>query len=74
MKIVIGITQEPQQILDTLSEAEKVTLTEIGPFVSKIEAANWLDFLKSQIGEFEEILAENQTGNEAIWYGFTFEK
>lgn len=76
MKIYIGITQEPKKIeeLLTLHNGATRSVTEVGPFVSKLEALNWLVYLKSRIGDFEEIIPKLQSGKEAIWYGFTFEQ
>ncbi len=72
---MIGITQEPDSIKKLLSKynGSVSSLTEIGPFVSKVEALNWLVYLKSRIGDIEEIIPELQSSNRAIWYGFTFE-
>jgi hypothetical protein len=50
------------------------TLTEIGPFVSRLDALNWLVYLKSRIGNFEEIVPKDQADIQALWYGFTFEQ
>ena len=76
MKIIIGITQDPAQIEDCISRyhGEKQSLTELGPFVSRVEALNWLVFLKSRIANFEEIYPGAAKGDEAVWYGFTFEQ
>jgi len=76
MKIIIGITQEPKKIKGLLSvyHGKTESLTEIGPFVSEVEALNWLVYLKSRIGEIEEIIPELQTSTDALWYGFTFEQ
>lgn len=75
MKIIIGITQEPIKLKEFLfmHHGKSGSLTEIGPFLSKMDALNWLVYLKSVIGDFEEIIPELQTGKEAIWYGFTYE-
>jgi hypothetical protein len=76
MKIFIGITQEPKKIKELLPKYHGKTdsLTEIGPFVSRLEALNWLVYLKSRIGNIEEIIPKTQSNKEAIWYGFTFEQ
>ncbi len=76
MKFVIGITHEPKNIKEILSryQGEHGSLTEVGPFVSQVDALNWLVYLKSIIGDFEEIIPKSQLHKEAIWYGFTFEK
>lgn len=75
MKIIIGITQEPEKTKEFIYLHHGTTgaLTEVGPFVSKVEALNWLVYLKSVIGDFEEIIPELQSGKEAIWYGFAYE-
>lgn len=75
MRIMIGITREPGNIQELLSKynGNAGSLTEIGPFVSKVEALNWLVYLKSRIGDIEEIIPELQSSNGAVWYGFTFE-
>ncbi len=72
---MIGITEEPSNIKNLLStyNGNARSLTEIGPFVSKVEALNWLVYLKSRIGDIEEIIPERQSSNGAVWYGFTFE-
>lgn len=76
MKIFIGITHDPSQISILLEQhhGQADSLTEIGPFESKMGALNWLVFLKSRIGPFEEIIPRIQSGQNLIWYGFTFEK
>jgi len=76
MKILIGVTKEPREIKNYLSKyhGKKETLTEIGPFVARLDALNWLVFLKSRIGNFEEIIPELQSGEDDVWYGFTFEQ
>ena len=76
MKIIIGVTKEPEKIKEYLSQhdGQDGTLTEIGPFVSRLDALNWLVYLKSQIGNFEEIIPELQSGKHPLWYGFTFEQ
>lgn len=76
MKIVIGIIQDPKKIEGLISQHQgKIgSLTEVGPFVSQKEALIWLDFLKSKIGDIEEISYEHESPTETVWYGFTFEK
>ena len=76
MKIIIGITQEPKKIKELLPkyDGKEGSLTEIGPFVSKLEALNWLVYLKSRIADIEEIIPQQQSSKDAIWYGFTFEQ
>jgi hypothetical protein len=76
VKIIIGITQDPEKIEDCISRyhGDKQSLTELGPFVSRVEAVNWLAYLKSRIGDFEEIYSGEEENKEAVWYGFTFEQ
>ncbi|MGW8192856.1 MAG: hypothetical protein ACWGOX_01190 [Desulforhopalus sp.] len=76
MKIIIGVTREPEKIKGYLAEqyGREGTLTEMGPFLSKLDALNWLVYLKSRIGNFEEVIPDLQSGKEAVWYGFTFER
>jgi len=76
VKIIIGITQDPAEIGDCISRyhGEKQSLTELGPFVSRVDALNWLTYLKSRIANFEEIYSSAEENNEAVWYGFTFEQ
>ncbi|WP_419174821.1 hypothetical protein [Desulfosediminicola sp.] len=75
MKIIIGITQEPAKLKEFLFQhyGQSGSLTEVGPFLSKMDALNWLVYLKSVIGEFEEIIPELQSGKDSIWYGFAYE-
>lgn len=76
MKILIGVTKEPEEIETYLSEfhGREDTLTKVGPFVERIDALNWLVFLKSRIGDFQEIIPAHQSGAHDLWYGFTFEQ
>lgn len=76
MKILIGVTKEPEKIKDYLylHHGQDGTLTEIGPFISRLDAMNWLVYLKSRIGHFEEIIPNNPSDKETLWYGFTFEQ
>lgn len=76
MKIIVGITQEPTKSQNYIFQhyGETGSLTEIGPFLSKVDAVNWLVYLKSMIGNIEEIIPELQSGQDANWYGFTFER
>jgi len=75
VKILIGITQEPEETKQYLSQRYGAAgcLTEFGPFGSMVDALNWLVYLKSIIGEFEEIIPSHQTGGDGIWYGFAYE-
>lgn len=76
MKILIGVTKRPEKIKKYLTQhhGQDGTLTEIGPFVSRTDALNWLAYLKSNIGNFQEIIPVSQSGEDDLWYGFTFEK
>lgn len=76
MKFIIGITQEPSKLEEFVFQqyGETAPLTEVGPFLTKLEALNWLTYLKSVIGNFEEIIPEQGSTQDAIWYGFTYEK
>lgn len=76
MKIIIGITQDTIKIKEFILRRYGKTgpFTEVGPFLSRVEALNWLAYLKSVIGSFEEIIPTHQEAEESIWYGFTFEK
>ena len=76
VKILIGVTKEPEKIKDYLYQhhGQDGTLTEIGPFVSRLDALNWLVYLKSRIGNFQEIIPASQSGEENLWFGFTFEQ
>ncbi len=76
MKILIGVTKEPEKIKSYLFQhhGKDGTLTEIGPFVSRLDALNWLSYLKCRIGNFKEIIPASQSGEDDIWFGFTFEQ
>ncbi len=75
MKIIIGVTREPEKIRHYIDDhyGQKGTLTELGPFLSRLDALNWLTYLKSRIRHCEEIIPDLQSDTEAVWYGFTYE-
>ncbi len=74
MKITIGITQEPQQTVQSLFSTQNGSLTEVGPFLSRAEALDWLTYLKHRITDCEEIIPADQPETTIqAWYGFTFE-
>ncbi|WP_163336766.1 hypothetical protein [Desulfopila sp. IMCC35008] len=76
MKVLIGITKEQRNIEEIITRyhGQSGSLVEFGPFISKMDALNWLAYLKSRIGDFEEIIPEFQSGSESAWYGYTFEQ
>lgn len=78
MKRLIGVTREPEKIKDYLYQhhGQDGTLIEVGPFVSRLDAMNWLAYHKNRIGHFEEIISSQQPepDKQALWYGFTFEQ
>jgi hypothetical protein len=76
MKILIGVTREPEKIKEYLHQhhGQDETLTEVGPFASRLDALNWLVYLKSRIGNFQEIISASQDGENDLWFGFTFEQ
>lgn len=76
VKIIIGVTQEPEKIREYVSQhhGDKGTLTEVGPFLTTLDALNWLAYLKSMICDFQELIPTPSRGKESLWYGFTFEQ
>jgi hypothetical protein len=76
VKIFIGVTKNPEKIKDYLYQhlGQDGTLTELGPFASRLDALNWLAYLKCRISNFQEITPTSQAGEEDLWFGFTFEK
>jgi len=73
--ILIGITQEPAKAKDYIEDqyGDIGALTEVGPFLSMVDALNWLVYLKSLIWDFEEVIPQQQSGKDKLWYGFTYE-
>ena len=77
MKIFIGVTKHPENIKGYLYDhlGQDGTLTEVGPFASRLDALNWLAYLKCRICNFQEITPKSQTEEGAdLWFGFTFEQ
>ena len=70
VRIIIGITQDPKRIQTLVAtyQGRRETLTEMGPFISKEEAGNWLGFLKSKISAIEEISPEHVITSYSIHY------
>lgn len=76
MKIYIGITQEPAKAKEYIEQhlENSGCFTEFGPFLSLLDAHNWLTYLKSLIGEFEEIDPDYRREGDDLWFGYTFEQ
>lgn len=76
MTILIGITQEPAKAKEYIEDqyGANGALTEIGPFLSMVDALNWLVYLKSLIWDFEEFIPRQQSGKDNPWYGITYEQ
>lgn len=77
MTIFIGVTKHPEKIKNYLYDhlGKDGNLTEFGPFESRLDALNWLTYLKCRISNFQEITPTSQTGKaEDLWFGFTFEQ
>ncbi len=76
MEIIIGVTQEPEKIREYVSQhhGDNGTLTEVGPFLTTLDALNWLAYLKSMISDFQEIIPAPKRNQDSLWYGFTFEQ
>ncbi len=76
MKIFIGVTRHPDKVKRELypKYGQDGTLTEVGPFASRIEALNWLALLKSRISNVEEVIPYSDRGKDDLWFGFTFEQ
>lgn len=75
MKVFIGITQNQEEIQIYLAEraGSLGSLTELGPFLTQEDALRWLNYLKENIRNLEEITSNN-VSLEGGWYGFTFEQ
>lgn len=75
MKVQVGIFQEKEQLKTYLrSKGIKCqNIMEAGPFPSRLEAMEWMDFVeeKSGWGEFERHAVGYM--NKSPWYGCTFE-
>ncbi len=76
MKIFIGVTKNPEKIKTELYQklGQDGTLTEVGPFASRLDALNWLSYLKSKISNVQEVIPRSQSGKDDLWFGFTFEQ
>jgi len=77
VKVFIGVTKHPGKIKNYLHDnlGQDGTLTEFGPFASRLDALNWLAYLKCRICNFQEIIPSSQSGKtEDLWFGFTFEQ
>jgi hypothetical protein len=76
VKIYIGITQNPTKAKEYIEQLQESTgcFTEFGPFLSMLEAQNWLVYLKSLVPDFEEVTPETSFGDEDMWFGYTYEE
>lgn len=76
VKTFIGITQDSDEIEQFVvhNNGKLASVTELGPFLSKSEAVNWLEYLKSKISDIEEVYSVRELLIEDSWYGFTFEQ
>jgi len=74
VKIYIGITQNPKQAKEYFEQKRNIAgdFTEFGPFMTMVDALNWLVYLKSLVANFEEIIPDSES-DDAMWFGFTYE-
>jgi len=75
MRIFIGITQELEKAKEYIEQryGSDGCFTEVGPFLSMVDALNWLVYLKSMIANFEEVIPKNQSDKDVLWFGFSCE-
>lgn len=75
MKVFIGITQNQEEIQLLLAQQNGLlsSLTELGPFLSREDALRWLNYLKGNISNLEEMTSDTLSPGGS-WYGFTFEQ
>lgn len=76
MKVLIGITQSPEESEAVLCQEPSIsgTRTFVGPFRSSEDASDWVEFMMTR-REGYEIVPPPQSGslNGKAWFGFTFE-
>nr|WP_321467202.1 hypothetical protein [uncultured Desulfobulbus sp.] len=75
MKVHMGIFQEQEQI-DNYLESKGIEHDDImvaGPFSSRLQAVEWMDFMEKRIGQGR--IERHAVGlmNQQPWYGLTFE-
>lgn len=76
MKVLIGITQDPEQGATTMNKDfnGRTISSEVGPFASATDASKWMEFISSRADDFEvkELPAGSVT--DTPWYGITVEE
>jgi len=73
MKAFIGIFQETDQAdryLDSIG-MEPETVVEVGPFLSKFQAVEWMEFMEKKMSNCEAARWVAQNTSKYPWYGFT---
>lgn len=75
MKIQVGIYQDKETIANYLHSLgrEYHDIMEVGPFPSRLQAVEWMDFLGEKCKDYEMERFSSGYMNGHPWYGFTFE-
>jgi hypothetical protein len=73
MKSLVGIYQEQEQVdqyLDSIGVGH-TDIVEVGPFSSRLQAMEWMEFMKQKIRNCELARCSTEYVNKTPWYGFT---
>ena len=76
MKLQLGIFQEQEEINHYLTSKgiEHDDILVAGPFPTRLQAVEWMDFMEKRIGQGQ--MERHAVGlmNQQPWYGLTFVK
>lgn len=73
MKVFIGITQDPEQVINFMSKDYKgnAICSEVGPFVSATDASKWMKYMTTGTKDFETKEFPSESPADTPWYGVT---
>lgn len=73
MKYLISITQDPEQIINSMSKGfnGSAISSEVGPFESATDASKWMKFMTTRAEDFETRESPSESLDDTPWYGVT---
>lgn len=74
MKLLVGIYQKKEQVEQYIvaTGSKDASVTEVGPFPSRLDGVRWMEYLGEKIKNYEIASFPLESTDKEPWYGFAF--